>query len=69
MKNTNYNVLKLLHETLDNLWRIEKHYLNDAKSCSCECGKLMKTMQKDLAKHADMLKKELASHQESDQLE
>ncbi len=68
MKNTNYNVLKLLHGTLDNLWRIEKHYLKDAKGGTCNCGKLLKQMQKDLTKQADALRAELSAHMKADRL-
>lgn len=62
MKNQDYNVLKLLHETLDNVWRIEKHYLADAQGSGCDCPKLLRQMQAELQKHADALKAELARH-------
>ncbi len=68
MKNTNYNVLKLLHAALDNAWRLEKHYLKDAEGAKCGCPKLLKSMHADLLKHAAALKAELAKHQEMDQL-
>jgi hypothetical protein len=68
MKNVNYNVLKLLHNQLDDLWRIEKHYLKDAKSTKCDCGRLLKTMQKDMKRNIEMLKRELAAHHKRDKL-
>jgi hypothetical protein len=68
MKNANYNVLKLLHLTLDNLWRIEKHYLKDARGAKCDCGRMLKTMHGDLKRHAEALKKELARHHKKDGL-
>ncbi len=68
MKNTNYNVLKLLHSTLDNLWRIEKHYLADATGAPCQCPELLKEMQSDLKKQSQMLTDELAAHQKADGL-
>lgn len=68
MKNVNYNVLKVLHTELDNLWRIEKHYLKDAKKCRCGCSKLLKEIQKDAKRHIDMLRKELGAHHKADKL-
>ncbi|MBI4138806.1 hypothetical protein HY479_01510 [Candidatus Uhrbacteria bacterium] len=68
MKNTNYNVLKLLHNQLDDLWRIEKHYLKDAKKSKCGCPGILKTMRADLKKNVEMLKKELGTHHKMDKL-
>jgi len=68
MKNVNYNVLKVLHTELDNLWRIEKHYLKDAKKSRCDCPKILKVIQKDAKRHIDMLRRELGAHHKSDKL-
>lgn len=68
MKNTNYNVLKLLHGTLDDLWRIEKHYLKDAKGGKCGCVKLMKRMRQELAGQAEDLRSELSAHMKANKL-
>ncbi len=68
MKNVNYNVLKLLHNQLDDLWRIERHYLKDAKGCRCSCAKLLKGMQRQLKGNVEALKKELAAHQRVNKL-
>ena len=63
MKNFNYNLVKMLHAKLDDLWRIEKFYLRDAKkSKSKSCEKLFKEMQKDLKKEVSLLKAEIARH-------
>lgn len=62
MKNTNYNVLKLLHIELDNLWRIERYYLKDSKLAKCKCPKLLAMMRRDYKKHIQALKKELGLH-------
>jgi len=68
MKNINYNVLKLLQKTVDNLWRIEKHYLRDAKGSKCNCPKLLKQMQRDLRRQSEDLRAEVAVHAKSDKL-
>lgn len=68
MKNTNYNVLKLLHSELDNLWRIEKHYAADAKNAPCKCKDVLKILQTDMKKHIEALKKELEQHYKTDNL-
>jgi len=68
MKNVNYNVLKLLHNQLDDLWRIERHYLKDAKGARCNCPKLLKTMQKEMKRNIEMLKKELVAHHKKNKL-
>ncbi len=68
MKNFNYNVLKLLHNQLDDLWRIERHYLKDAKGCKCGCSKLLKSMQGQLKKNVEALKRELAAHHKANKL-
>lgn len=68
MKNSNYNVVKLLHGALDDLWRIEKHYLKDAKGARCGCPKLLKRLQGRLRESAEALKKELMAHAKADKL-
>ncbi len=68
MKNVNYNLMKLLHETQDNLWRIEQHYLRDADGAACDCGELLGSMRDQLLAQADALRAELASHMEEDRL-
>lgn len=68
MKNINYNVLKLLHNQLDDLWRIERHYLKDANGCKCGCFKLLKGMQSQLKKNIEALKKELGMHHKMNKL-
>lgn len=63
MKNFNYNLVKMLHSKLDDLWRIEKFYLRDAKkSKSKSCEKLFKEMQKDLKKEVKLLQQEISRH-------
>ena len=63
MKNENYNLIKTLHNTLDDLWRIEKFYIRDAKKAKCKgCQKVFGQMKKDIGKHIDMLTEELGKH-------
>jgi len=63
MKNYNYNLVKMLHGKLDDLWRIEKFYIRDAqKSKSKSCEKMYKEMKKDIEKHIEMLQNEIARH-------
>ncbi|MCX6745743.1 MAG: hypothetical protein NTX00_01865 [Candidatus Parcubacteria bacterium] len=70
MKNFNYNLIKMLHTKLDDLWRIEKFYLRDAKkSKSKSCEKLFKEMQKDLKKEIGLLKQEIARHLKNKQFD
>ena len=69
MKNENYNLLKMLHNTLDDLWRIEKYYSKDAQKSKCKnCQALYRTMQKDIQKHVAELTRELGSHYKSKKL-
>lgn len=68
MKNTNYNVLKLLHNQLDDLWRIERHYIKDAKGSRCNCPKILAHMQKQLKGNIELLKKEMIAHHKQNKL-
>lgn len=61
MKNLHYDLLKLLHSKLDDVWRIEKHYLRDAKDCE-RCEALFKKMLDEWSRHAEELEAELAKH-------
>ena len=68
MKNINYNLVKMLHTKLDDLWRIENYYLRDAQKVkSTNCVKMFKVMQKDLKKHIEMLTVEIARHMKNKQ--
>ena len=63
MRNFNYNLIKMLHGKLDDLWRIEKFYLRDAKaSKSKSCEKMLEVMHQDIKKHIAMLQKEIGRH-------
>ncbi|MDH4330244.1 MAG: hypothetical protein OEV93_01710 [Candidatus Moranbacteria bacterium] len=62
MKNYNYNLIKLLHISLDNAWRIEQHYLKDAADLDCDCSKILEEMKSDAEKHIEALSKEIKKH-------
>lgn len=60
MKNINYDLLKMLHSKLDNVWRIEKHYLKDAEETKCQhCIETWKKILEDEKKHVEMLKNKI----------
>ncbi|MBI2099497.1 hypothetical protein HYT45_03765 [Candidatus Uhrbacteria bacterium] len=63
MKNVNYNLIKMLHAALDDAWRVEKHYLRDARGAKCkECEALMKKLWKNAQEAAGNLQKEMSRH-------
>ncbi len=62
MKNYNYNLVKLLHNALDNVWRIEKHYRKDANDLDCQCKEILEKIREDNQKHAEMLIAEMEAH-------
>lgn len=55
MKNINYDLLKLLHSKLDNVWRLEKFYVRDAKKEKCESLPILTEILKDEKKHVKMI--------------
>ena len=53
----------MLHNTMDDLWRIEKYYHRDAKKSKCtSCAGIYNLMRKDIKKHIDLLQKEITGH-------
>lgn len=70
MKNANYNLVKLLHLKMDDVWRLEKFYLEDAEKLGCDkCKELLEEIKKDCDKHVEMLKNELSRHVKEDKLD
>jgi hypothetical protein len=61
MENLHYDLLKLLHSKLDNVWRLEKHYSGDAVDCA-DCAALFNKLLEDERNHAEELKAELLKH-------
>jgi hypothetical protein len=63
MKNANYNLVKMLLAKLDDVWRVEKHYAQDAEKLGCAgCQEVLKTILEADRKHAELLRGELAKH-------
>lgn len=69
MKNINYDLLKLLHSKLDNIWRLENYYINDADTAQCHSLAALKQILEEEKKHADMIRKELAMRVEADKFD
>ncbi len=59
MKNVNYNLIKMLHITLDDVWRLEKYYVDDAKKAKCHSKTVLDKMLKQRRKDANALIKEI----------
>jgi len=55
MKNVNYDLLKMLHSKCDNIWRLEKFYVNDAKKARCKSKAVFEKVLADEKKHYNML--------------
>ena len=55
MKNVNYDLLKMLHSKLDNVWRLEKFYVRDAKKEKCQSATILDQILKDEKKHVKLL--------------
>ena len=54
--NCNYDKLKLLHEVSHMIWRIEKHYIRDAKRDKHPlCAAMYKELADELKKHRQKL--------------
>jgi hypothetical protein len=68
MKNHNYDLIKMLFAALDDSYRIEKYYLEDAKACP-GCHEAFSKMKTDIDRHIEMLKSELAKHAKEDALD
>ena len=63
MRNVNYNLLKLLHGALDDQWRIERHYLKDAKKNKCKnCVALLTKMDKQFKANIGAIQAEMGRH-------
>lgn len=66
MKNQNYNLIKLLHNKLDNHWRITKYYLADAEDLDCRCKEILEEIKKDDERHIELLRDEIKNHVEKE---
>jgi len=59
MKNINYDLLKMLHGTLDSIWRLEKFYVKDADAAKCHSKGALQKILEDERVHAKMLHEEI----------
>ncbi len=59
MKNVNYDLLKMLHNTLDDIWRLEKYYIRDAQKAKCHSVAALKEMLRNEKRSAELLQKEI----------
>ncbi len=59
MKNINYDLIKLLHTTLDAIWRLENHYISDAQKVNCHSVSALEKILEDEKGHAEMLREEI----------
>lgn len=65
MQNINYDLVKLMHAHMDTVWRLEKHYLNDAKEAKCHSvAALTKILEAEKA-HIEMLRDEIRMRMEA----
>ncbi|MBI4276651.1 hypothetical protein HY629_02305 [Candidatus Uhrbacteria bacterium] len=59
MQNINYDLIKLLHTTLDTVWRLEKYYVADAKKVKCHSTPALEKMLAQQRKQMTTLAKEI----------
>lgn len=62
MENVNYDLLKLLHNALDDHWRLKKHYIEDAAGACKRCQALFKKLMMGHEETVKMLQEEMARH-------
>ena len=65
MKNINYDLIKMLHSKLDNVWRLEKYYVEDAEKAKCHSLDALKQILEDEKRHIGMLREELGLRMEN----
>jgi len=59
MKNINYDLLKMLQSKVDNVWRLEKYYVDDAKAAQCHSIPALEQILEEERKHIKMLTDEI----------
>lgn len=59
MKNINYDLIKLLHMSLDKIWRLEKYYIADAETAKCHSLPVLRNMLEEERVHAALLREEI----------
>ncbi|MDP3970196.1 MAG: hypothetical protein Q8P90_00685 [bacterium] len=66
MKNINYDLVKLLHLKMDNVWRLEKHYVEDSEKAKCHSVPALKQILAEEKNHVDMLREEISLRAQND---
>ena len=56
MKNINYDILKMLHSKLDNVWRLENYYVADAEKAKCHSVPALKQILEEEKKQSKRIK-------------
>ncbi len=64
-KNINYDLIKLLHCKMDNVWRLEKFYCDDAKKESCKSFEDLQKILTEEKKHVEILKAKIKERMEA----
>jgi len=67
MKDFNHNLIHVLSEKLDNVWKRYDKYIEDSEDDSCR--ELWKKIKEDEEKHIEMLKNEIIKHVQSGNFE
>lgn len=65
MKDINYDLVKLLHITLDNIVQLEQSYIKDAEDAKCHSVPALKKILENEKKHAEMLAEEIRLRSEA----
>ena len=65
MKNINYDLLKMLQSKLDNVWRLEKYYVDDAKTAKCHSVSALERILEEEKKHVETLREEIKMRMEA----
>ncbi len=61
MENHLYNLMKQLVQENKSLWRIKKHYMEDAEGCE-ECQSFWKKLEEDKDAHVKELEEMIKKH-------
>lgn len=59
MQDINYDLVQLLHETLDIIWQLEKFCIHDSTEAKCHSLPALQEILKDEKRHAEMIAKEI----------
>lgn len=65
MKDINYDLVKLLHQKLDTIGQLERHYINDAIKEKCHSVDALKRILEEERVHAELLAQEISLRNEA----